>query len=47
MEWTFLLQIVQVSKVQEAYIALQKSQQKIYNVVKEAVHKAYELVPEA
>lgn len=46
-ERTFLLQSVLVGKAREAYIALSKSQRKIYDVVKEAVLKAYELVPEA
>lgn len=46
-ERTLLLQSVLEGKAQEAFISLSFENRKIYKVVKEAVLKAYELVPEA
>lgn len=46
-ERTLLLQSVFVGKAQEAFIALPGSDRKVYTKVKDAVLKAYELVPEA
>lgn len=45
--WTVLLQSVFVGKAREIYSALPVEQSSIYQVVKEEVLKAYELVPEA
>ena len=45
--WTMLLQSVLVGKAQEIYAALTLEQSSDYAVVKEAILKAYELVPEA
>ena len=45
--WTVLLQSVFVGKAREIYSALPVEQSSQYTVVKEAVLKAYELVPEA
>ena len=45
--WTVLLQSVFVGKACEIYSALPVEQSSKYQVVKEAVLKAYELVPEA
>ena len=45
--WTFLLQSVLVGKAQEAYSALRIEQSSNYDLVKEVILKAYELVPEA
>lgn len=44
---TLLLQSVLVGKAQEAFVALPGAERKIYASVKEAVLRAYELVPEA
>ncbi|XP_062382811.1 uncharacterized protein LOC134070456 isoform X1 [Sardina pilchardus] len=46
-ERTLLLQSVLVGKGQEAFIAMSVADRKIYNNVKDAVLKVYELVPEA
>ena len=45
--WTVLLQSVFIGKAREIYSALPVDQSAKYAVVKEAVLKAYELVPEA
>ena len=45
--WTLLLQSTLVGKVQETYSALSIEESCRYEVVKAAVLKAYELVPEA
>ena len=45
--WTVLLQSVLIGKAREIYSALPVNQSSNYVVVKEAVLKAYELVPEA
>ena len=45
--WTLLLQSVLVGKAREAYSALSVDQSSVYDTVKAAVLKAYELVPEA
>ena len=45
--WTLLLQSVLVGKAQEAYSALSIEQSSNYDLVKEVILKAYELVPEA
>ena len=45
--WTVLLQRVFVGKAHEIYSAFPAEQSSKYQVVKEAVLKAYELVPEA
>lgn len=45
--WSVLLQSVFVGKAREIYSALPVEQSSQYQVVKEAVLKAYELVPEA
>ncbi|XP_027128228.1 uncharacterized protein LOC109142602 [Larimichthys crocea] len=45
--WTLLLQSVLVGKAQEAYSALSIEQSTNYETVKEAILRAYELVPEA
>ena len=46
-QWSLLLQSVLKGKVQEAYTALPISECVDYNCVKNAILKAYELVPEA
>lgn len=46
-ERTLLLQSVLEGKAQEAFISLSSENRKNYKIVKEAVLKAYELVPEA
>ena len=45
--WVLLLQIVLVGKAQEIYGSLSVEQSSDYEHVKEAILKAYELVPEA
>ena len=45
--WTVLLQSAFAGKAREIYSALPVEQSSKYQVVKEAVLKAYELVPEA
>lgn len=45
--WTLLLQSVLVGKAQEAYSALSIEQSTDYEMVKSAILRAYELVPEA
>ena len=45
--WTVLLQSIFVGKAREIYSALPVEQSSKYQLVKEAVLKAYELVPEA
>ena len=45
--WTMLLQSVLVGKAQEVYSALTLEQSSDYKLVKQAILKAYELVPEA
>ena len=45
--WTLLLQSVLLGKTREAYLALLVDQSSDYDMVKSAVLKAYELVPEA
>ena len=45
--WTLLLQSTLVGKAREAYSALSIEESFQYEVVKAAVLKAYELVPEA
>ena len=45
--WVLLLQSVLVGKAQEIYGSLSVEQSSIYEHVKEAILKAYELVPEA
>ena len=45
--WTLLLQSTLVGKAREAYSALSTEERCQYEVVKAAVLKAYELVPEA
>ena len=45
--WTLLLQSVFVGKAREMYSSLSVEQYQKYDVVKKAVLKAYELVPEA
>ena len=45
--WTLLLQSVLLGKAREAYSALSVDQSSDYDVVKAAILKAYELVPEA
>jgi len=44
--WTLLLQSVLLGKTREAYLALLVDQSSDYDMVKSAVLKAYELVPE-
>ena len=46
-QWSLLLQSVLKGKVQEAYTALLISECVDYNFAKNAILKAYELVPEA
>ena len=46
-QWPLLLQSVLKGKAQEAYTALPISECVVYNCVKNAILKAYELVPEA
>ena len=46
-QWPLLLQSVLKGKAQEAYTALAVSECVDYNYVKNAILKAYELVPEA
>lgn len=45
--WTLLLQSALLGKAGEAYSALSVDQSSDYEMVKSAVLKAYELVPEA
>ena len=45
--WTLLLQSVLLGKVREAYSALSVDHSSDYDVVKSAILKAYELVPES
>ena len=45
--WTLLLQSTLIGKAREVYSALSVDQSSNYEVVKEAILKAYELVPEA
>ena len=45
--WTLLLQSILVGKAREAYAALTIEESSQYHIVKAAVLKAYELVPEA
>ena len=45
--WAILLQSVLVGKAQEVYASLDMEQSSNYDVVKETILKAYELVPEA
>ncbi|KAK0131510.1 hypothetical protein N1851_033764 [Merluccius polli] len=44
---TILLQTVLVGRVQEAFVALTPADRKVYDIVKQAVLKCYELIPEA
>lgn len=44
---TMLLQCILTSKAQESYSALSVAESKVYEVVKSAGLKVYELVPEA
>ncbi|XP_043976856.1 uncharacterized protein LOC122833417 isoform X2 [Gambusia affinis] len=46
LDCSILLQSVLVGKAQEAYVSLTSAERKVYKSVKEAVLKAYELVPE-
>ena len=46
-QWTLLLQGVLVGKARAVYAALPLGDQKVYPLVKNAIQKAYELVPEA
>jgi len=45
--WTLLLQSALVGKAREVYSALSVDQSSVYTTVKNAILKAYELVPEA
>ncbi|KAK0153503.1 Retrovirus-related Pol polyprotein from transposon 412 [Merluccius polli] len=44
---TILLQTVLVGRAQEAFVALTPADRKVYDIVKQAVLKCYELIPEA
>ena len=46
-QWTMMVQAVLVGKAQLVYASLSESESSKYQVVKEEVLKAYELVPEA
>ena len=45
--WTLMLQSVFIGKAREIYAALAVDQSADYDIVKEAILKGYELVPEA
>ena len=45
--WTLLLQSTLVGKAREVYSALSVDQSSVYRTVKNAILKAYELIPEA
>ena len=45
--WTLLLQSTLVGKARQVYSALPVDQSSVYKMVKNAILKAYELVPEA